>query len=85
LLARNLFNRALTDSSAQYLDESLARELALPSVRREALRLREIVGCARLEQRAVKRSLQSYLGQPELTTQQRDSAIAVASRCGVTP
>ncbi len=85
LLARNLFNRALTDSSAQYLDESLSRELALPSVRREALRLRVIVGCARLEQPAVRRSLQSYLGQPELTAQQRDSALAIASRCGVTP
>lgn len=85
LLARNLFNRALTDSSAQYLDESLARELALESVRREALRLRVIVGCARRESDAVRRSLQSYLRQSELTTQQRDSALAIASRCGVTP
>lgn len=85
LLGRNLFNRALIDSSAQYLDEALARELALASVRREALRLRLILGCARLERDTVQRALQSYLRQPDLTSQHRDSARSIAARCGVSP
>jgi len=85
LLGRNLFNRSLYESSASYLDESLARTSALASVRREALRLRVTVGCARGEQPSVLRNLRGYLADASLTTQQRDSALAVASRCGVTP
>lgn len=85
LLGRNLFNRSLYDSSAAYLDESLARKSALASVRREALRLRVTVGCARGERAVVLRNLRGYLADSTLTTQQRDSAIAVASRCGVSP
>jgi tetratricopeptide (TPR) repeat protein len=85
LLARNLFNRFLFEESAQYLDEALRRELSLDSVQREALRLRVIVGCARLERDAVHRSLARYLTLPEVTTHERDAALSIASRCGVSP
>lgn len=85
LLARNLFNRSLFDESAAYLDEALGRELSLESVQREALRLRVIVGCAQLEQGAVRRSLARYLALPDVTTHERDAALSIASRCGVAP
>ncbi len=83
LIGRNLLLSGRYREAARYLDGSLALEPRIPSVRREALRLRIVAGCALVDAAAVERALRAALSDPELSRAQRAGLSRTAARCGV--
>jgi tetratricopeptide (TPR) repeat protein len=83
LIGRNLVLAGRYREGARYLDGSLALEPRIASVRREALRLRLIAGCALLDAPAVERTLRTALADSDLSRAQRTGLARVAARCGV--
>jgi tetratricopeptide (TPR) repeat protein len=82
LIGRNLLLAGRYREAARYLDGSLAPEPRIPSVRREALRLRIVAGCALSDVPAVERALRAALADPELSRAQRTGLQRTAARCG---
>lgn len=85
LIGKNLFGRAHFRESARYLDLALQRKLELPSVEREALWLRVIIGCAERQPETVRQALRRFLALDGTPVNRRQAALAVAERCGVVP
>jgi hypothetical protein len=83
LIGRNLVLAGRYRAGARYLDASLALEPRIASVRREALRLRLIAGCALSDAPAVERTLKTALADADLSRAQRTGLARVAARCGV--
>lgn len=83
LIGRNLLQAGRYRDAARYLDGSITLEPRLPSVRREALRLRIVAGCALGDAPAVERALSRALSDPELSRAQRTGLSRTAARCGV--
>jgi formylglycine-generating enzyme required for sulfatase activity len=84
LIGRNLFGAGRYAAAARYLDQSLALEPRLASVRREAIRLRLIAACALGDVPGVEKALESALADPELRSARRLGLTRFAERCGVT-
>lgn len=85
LIGRNLFGTGRYADAASYFDRSLALAPKLPSVRREALRLRLITSCALGDARRAAEVLALAVADPELPRARADGLRRVAERCGVKP
>jgi formylglycine-generating enzyme required for sulfatase activity len=83
LIGRNLFGSGRYADAAKYLDRSLATAPKLPSVRREALRLRLITSCALGDTRRAGEVLALGVADPELPKARAEGLRRVAARCGV--
>jgi formylglycine-generating enzyme required for sulfatase activity len=84
LIGRNLLGAGRYEDASRYLDQSLALAPRLPSVRREALRLRMIAACALGDVPGVARALERAVADPELRAARRLGLTRFAERCGVT-
>ncbi|HVR20213.1 MAG TPA: SUMF1/EgtB/PvdO family nonheme iron enzyme, partial [Polyangiaceae bacterium] len=84
LIGRNLFTSGRHEDAARYLDQSLALEPRLASVRREALRLRVIAACALGDVPGVAKALERVVADPDLRTARRLGLERLAERCGLT-
>ena len=83
LLGRNLFGAGRYADAAKYLDRSLALEPQLPSVRREALRLRLITSCALGDTPRAAEVLALAVADAELPKARAEGLRRMAARCGV--
>jgi formylglycine-generating enzyme required for sulfatase activity len=83
LIGRNLFTSGRYKDAARYIDQSLALDARLASVRREALRLRLISACATSELDQVRRTIERVVADPELRAARRVGLERLAERCGV--
>lgn len=81
LLGKNLFGRGRYVEAARYLDESLAKQIALPRVVREAWRTRLTLACAVRDRAALERSLGALRGDMMLSPARRLSVERLAQRC----
>ncbi len=84
LLGRNVFSAGRYKEAASYLERSIALEPRLPSVRREALRLRLIAACALGDVPGVGAALERAVADPELLPARRAGLERLAERCGHT-
>lgn len=83
LLGRNLFGAGRYADAAKYLDRSLALAPKLPSVRREALRLRLVTSCALGDTSRAADVLALAVADPELPKARAEGLRRMAARCGV--
>jgi len=83
LLGKNLYSRARWRDASQHLARALARELPLPSVRREALRTQIFALCALSERPRAGSALRAYLSDPELSPARRETMLRFAPICGL--
>lgn len=83
LLGKNLYSRARWRDASLHLERALARELPLPSVRREALRSQIFSLCALSERQQASLLLRAYLSDPELRPARREAMQRFAPVCGV--
>ncbi|MDX2052073.1 MAG: hypothetical protein SFV15_06765 [Polyangiaceae bacterium] len=83
LLGKNLFNRGYSTKAAQFLDQALAREIPLPRVKKEALRVRLFIACADRDQSKAKALYAELTARADLTLAQREALGRFARRCGV--
>lgn len=67
LIGKNLYSRARWQEAGEYLSRALERDLAIPSVRREALRSSVFVGCALGDARRASEAASEYLADPGLS------------------
>ena len=84
LIGRNLFTSGRREDAARYLDQSLALEPRVASVRREALRLRLIAACALGDVPGVAKALERVVADPDVRTARRLGLERLAERCGLT-
>jgi len=84
LIGRNLFTSGRHEDASRYLDQSLALEPRLASVRREALRLRLIAACALGDVPGVAKTLERVVADPDIRTARRLGLERLAERCGLT-
>ena len=85
LIGRNLLLAGRYAEAAAYLDHSLALTPALPSVRREALRLRLVAGCALGPDPARRALLARAFADPELPTARKVGLERLVERCPGSP
>jgi len=83
LLGKNLYSRARWRDASLHLERALARELPLPSVRREALRSQIFSLCAMSQRQQAGLLLRAYLAEPELSPARREAMQRFAPVCGV--
>lgn len=83
LLGKNLYARSRWAEAKAHLDVALARELSIPSVRREALRTSIFVNCALGARADAAVWLAAYLTEPELSPARRDGMRRFAEVCGI--
>jgi len=81
LLGKNLFGRGRFSEAAEYLDQALASEIALPRVKREAWRTRLIVACALSDAAAKARALAALRSDGGLSPARRATIERLAQRC----
>ncbi len=81
LLGKNLFGRGRFNEAAEYLDQALASELALPRVKREAWRTRLILACALGDANAKDRALSALRADDGLSAARRATLERLAQRC----
>jgi len=72
LIGKNLYSRARWRDSYQRLSRSLARQLPIASVRREALRTFIFAACALGEHDAAARAMDEYLADPGLSSARKN-------------
>jgi tetratricopeptide (TPR) repeat protein len=83
LLGKNLYSRGRWKEADQRLERALARELRLPSVRREALRTGVFAACALAERERASQRLRAYLADSELSAARREGMQKFARLCGL--
>ena len=83
LLGRNFFLQGQWDAARAELDTALRRSIALPRLRREAYRLRAVLGCAQGELVAARAAYARYLAEPGESAARREGMRRFASRCGL--
>ena len=81
LIGKNLYNRARWNDARVRLEEALARNVALPSVRREALRTLVFAACASGTRPSAERALSEYLADPALSLARKNGMQRIASSC----
>jgi formylglycine-generating enzyme required for sulfatase activity len=80
LIGRNLMNSGRYAEAARYLDQALALEPSLPSVRREALRLRIVTAAALEDEAAALGALGRALHDPDLLASRRAGLVRLVRR-----
>jgi formylglycine-generating enzyme required for sulfatase activity len=80
LIGRNLMNSGRYAEAARYLDRSLALDPSLPSVRREALRLRVVAAAALEDEKAAFGALGRALQDPDLLAARRTGLVRLVRR-----
>jgi tetratricopeptide (TPR) repeat protein len=81
LIGRNLLNTGRYRAATAYLDQSLALAATLPSVRREALRLRVIGACALNEDPAKLGLVERFTHDADLAPARRAGLSRLVERC----
>jgi tetratricopeptide (TPR) repeat protein len=81
LVGKNLYARERLEPALRSLDRALSRSLPLPSVRREALRLKVFAGCALNERSAARRALGQYFEAEGLSLARKAGMERFAARC----
>jgi len=85
LLGKNLYHRGYREEAAAYLDQALSREIKLPRVKKEALRVRLFIACAKGDMPRARALYAELLARNDLTSAQRESLSRFATRSGVIP
>ncbi len=85
LLGKNLYHRGYPEAAAAYLDQALSREIKLPRVRKEALRVRLFMACAKGDRLRARALYAELAARNDLTSAQRESLARFAVRSGVAP
>jgi formylglycine-generating enzyme required for sulfatase activity len=80
LIGRNLMTSGRYAEAARYLDQSLALEPMLPSVRREALRLRVVAAAALEDEKGAFGALGRAVQDPELPAARRAGLVRLLRR-----
>lgn len=83
LIARNLYQHARWERAAFHFDRALARELPLPRVEKEALRLRVLVACAQGDRETARATYRRYLERSDVGGARREGMQRFAARCGI--
>jgi hypothetical protein len=81
LIGKNLYNRARWNDARVRLEEALARNILLPSVRREALRTLVFAACASGTRQSAERALSQYFADPALSLARKNGMQRIASSC----
>lgn len=81
LMARQLLGAGLHAEAAARLDAALSKELALPRVQIETLRLRTVAACALGDPIAAEKAYDAYRARPEVPRARRESMAALVERC----
>lgn len=81
LLGRQAFNAGQLDEAAIKLDQAIARKIAVPRVRTEALRLRMLTACGLGDAKSARRLLPLYTAAPEVGAARREAAESAVLRC----
>jgi tetratricopeptide (TPR) repeat protein len=83
LLGRNFYTQGRWSVGAAHLDEALRRTIPDPLVRREALRMRLVVACARGHLHVAERAYRKWLAEPGVSVARRQGTERMATRCGL--
>jgi tetratricopeptide (TPR) repeat protein len=83
LLGRNFFQHGQWEAAARAFDEALRRQIELPRVRREALRLGAVIGCAMGNRSRARAAYRRYLDETGESEPRREGMQRLASRCGL--
>ncbi|HEY2409426.1 MAG TPA: tetratricopeptide repeat protein [Polyangiaceae bacterium] len=83
LLGKNLYGHGHAREGADELDQAIARRLESSRVRREALRMRLISGCALADLDAAASALAALRADPDLNQARRASVEHLARRCEI--
>jgi tetratricopeptide (TPR) repeat protein len=83
LIGRNLFQQGQWEAAARALDEALERRIELPRLRREAFRVRAVLGCAQGDRARARAAYQRYLAEPGESEARREGMRRFAARCGL--
>lgn len=83
LLGRNFYTQGRWSAGAAHLDEAVRRTIDDPRVRREALRMRLVVACARGQVEVALRAYQRWLAEPGVSVARRRGTARMAERCGL--
>jgi tetratricopeptide (TPR) repeat protein len=81
LIGKNLYSRARWQEAQLHLERALVRELPLPSVRREALRVGIFTACALGDRPNASARLREYLTDSELSLARREGMRKFAELC----
>ena len=82
LLGKNLYNRGRWTEAAAHFDRALDKRLESPRVRREALRMKLVVACARRDIAAAKTAFTEWRAMQGISASRRASLERFAVRCG---
>ncbi len=85
LLGKNLYHRGYPEEAAAYLEQALSREIKLPRARKEALRVRLFIACAKGDMPRARALYAELVARNDLTSAQRESLSRFATRSGVIP
>ncbi len=85
LLGRNFFARGLWEEAARQLDQAVDREIPGERLRREAWRLRMVVGCARGELDQARVAYEHYLQEHGASPPRHEAMQRFVQRCGLHP
>jgi len=85
LIGRNLLNAGRYREAAEYLDHSLTLAPTLPSVRREAVRLRVIAACALGDDPAKLGLVDRFTHDDELANARKVGLLRLVERCTAAP
>ena len=85
LIARYEIDKQAFDSADRWLDSALARQLDVPQVRVEALRLKVISSCARGDAEAMKRSFDAFSKSAEANASRVEITRRLVDRCLAVP
>jgi len=85
LLGRNLWGHGRSQAALRYLDRALALRIALPSVTREALRLRVIIACSepQADRAPAAAALRRLREDPDVPAAKKAAVSRLAERCGL--
>jgi hypothetical protein len=83
LIGKNLYSRARWQEAHLHLERALGRELPLPRVRREALRIGIFAACALGDRPSASARLREYLTDTELSLARREGMQKFAELCGL--
>jgi len=81
LIGKNLYNRARWGDARARLERAVERNVALASVRREALRTLVFAACASGARDAAERALSEYLADPALSSARKNGMQRFAPSC----
>ncbi|HVU00518.1 MAG TPA: SUMF1/EgtB/PvdO family nonheme iron enzyme [Polyangiaceae bacterium] len=85
LLARLAVGDVRYDLAAAALDRALSKTLSIPSVRREAYRLRVVVACALADPPSARAAFESWTSLPGSRPPEREDLTELLERCDATP